>query len=109
MSQCIRLCENVGVKVAVCIQPWLELTRRRLGMDFLDPEVGPAHEETLQVIRRRMSADHDEQFFDLTGIFDRPDQLGWYTDACHLDDRGQEVLGRVMARVVRSWGESRES
>jgi len=102
MTRSIRLCQAADVKVAVCFQPWLDRSRHLLGLEYLD-EASTAHQETFELIRRRMTELHGDVFRDLTGIFNRLDQLPWYTDVVHVDDRGQELLGHAVAEVVQPW------
>ena len=108
MGYCMELCRALGIRCAVFFQPWREITRRTLGMDiersdFPVPGVANAIEETFDLIRQRMVASHGDGFHDLTRVFDHPDQVAWYTDFCHVDDRGQERIGHAIAQIVGGW------
>ena len=114
MGYCIELCRTLGVRCAVVFQPWREMTRRKLGMeidrsDFHVSGVGNAIEETFDLVRQRMVAAHGDGFHDLTGVFDHPDQVAWYTDYCHVDDRGQERIGNAIAQIVGGWFHEQKS
>ena len=107
MSRCIDLCRAADVKVAVCFQPWLEMSRRRLGLSVTEGGfavgVAAAVEETFELIRQQMTDLHSDAFYDLTGLIEHRDQLGRFSDPFHLDDNGQALLGEAVAKVVEAW------
>lgn len=104
MGGAIALCRSIGAKVLVAFQPWRQKTRRIVGLDDskwdLAPPLAAAFEETFDIIRERMLTTHPDAFADLTEIMDREDQVAWYTDQVHLDDRGQELLGVSIAQLL---------
>jgi lysophospholipase L1-like esterase len=95
------ICQTFDIGVNIFFQPWrdtlLHASGRAEESDFSSDMIAVI-EETRKEITSKLSQSLPDIFHDLSPNFSKEEALPLFTDYCHLNDKGQEIL----AAAIRS-------
>jgi lysophospholipase L1-like esterase len=99
MAAVLRDCQAQGLPCLVAVQPSRALSETELGAPTYSGFVLPSHRvlQLYELLRKRIHASgYATHFIDLTRIIKSSNELAYYTDSVHLDDRGQRLIADAL-------------
>jgi lysophospholipase L1-like esterase len=99
MVAVLRDCEARRLACLVAVQPTRSLSETELGASTHSPDVFPSHRvvQLYDLLRKAIHASrYASRFIDLTHIVKSLNELAYYTDIVHFDDRGQMLIADAL-------------